>query len=278
VAAVVNGEIITTYELDREMAQLGPTMGRMEALSALIEETLILQRVKELGLQAGDEEIEAAIKDIQRQNNLTREQLEATLQAQGIPFAEYRENLRKQILRFKLVGREVQSKIEVSSQEIRDYFRDHIDEYREEPNIHLSRITIPIPAQAGSSQAEGTRAMAEEALARLRQGEDFNAVLLEYSADKRAEGGSMGTLPISDLAPSFQRAVQDIGVGQITGVVESPTSFHLLKVEERSAGSIRHFDAVKGEIRAILQEKKAGEGFKKWAEGLRRAAYIEIKI
>ena len=74
---------------------------------------------------------------MQKQNKLTREQLVQALQFEGMAFDEYRENLRKQILRFKLLGREVQSKVEVTNQEIRDYFRQHIDDYREAPFVRI---------------------------------------------------------------------------------------------------------------------------------------------
>ncbi|MBE0597940.1 MAG: peptidyl-prolyl cis-trans isomerase, partial [Desulfuromonadales bacterium] len=181
IAAVVNDEVITTYQLEKELAEQGvekSPAARRQALEALIEETLISQRVEALGLKVTEEELEAAIEDVQRQNKLTREQLVEALRSQGMEFTEYRENLRRQILRFKLLGREVQAKVEVTSQEVRDYFRAHIDDYREAPNVRLNRLTFPIPPRASEEQMATIRQQAAEALARLRGGESFTSVLL----------------------------------------------------------------------------------------------------
>jgi peptidyl-prolyl cis-trans isomerase SurA len=278
IAAVVNNEVITTNELEGEMAAQGRATDRLEVLSRMIEEVLIRQRIVELQIRADDDEIEAAIRDIQRQNDLSREQLEEALQAEGISLTQYRQTLRDQILRYKLIGHEVQNKVEVSSQEIRDYFRENIDRFREMPNIHLSRMTFRISPRAGMTQVAEVRAMAEEALARLRQGEEFHAVLLSYTAGNKAEGGDMGSLPTRDLAPSFARAVGHLNAGEVSDLVETPDGFHLLRVEEKSDGRVRHFDSVKDDIRALLLEQKAEEGFRKWAQGLRANAYIEIRI
>ena len=89
--------------------------------------------------------------DVQRQNKLNAQQLEEALRQQGMSLTEYQENIRSQILRFKLLAREVQSKIEVSTQEIRDYFREHIDDYRLAPSIRLSVISFPLAAADGEA-------------------------------------------------------------------------------------------------------------------------------
>ncbi len=289
IAAVVNDQIISTYQLDKELttrrgqgwrnlpaAQVESL--RSEALSALVEETLVQQRIAELGLKVSDDEVESAIQDVQRQNKLTREQLMQALEAQGMAFADYRENLRKQILRFKLVGKEVQSKVEVTNQELRDYFRENIDDFREAPFIALSRISFPISQGAGTEQIDALHAKAEQALARIRGGEDFYEVLLAYSADRSAEGGDMGSFGEGELTATFEEAVRGLAEGEVSSIVESLDGFHILKVVEKNPGKFRQFDAVKGEIEKSLKERKSEEGFKTWAEGLRKNAYIDIRL
>jgi peptidyl-prolyl cis-trans isomerase SurA len=290
IAAVVNSEIITTYQIEKERTSRwseakgkempDPQMEalRREILANLIEEALIRQRIEELGISVSEEEIEAAVQDVQDQNKLTRSQLEEALRLQGISFDEYRENLHKQILRFKLMGREVQSKVEVTNQEIRDYFQEHMDDYKEEPYMRISRISFPLPALSTADQVETIRGKAQEALARLRAGEDFYAVLLSCSADKSAEGGDMGTFAEGELTPAFEKAAKDLRENEVSDLVEMPEGFHILKVTERSAGKVPPFDAVKNEIRDILMDQKKEEGFKSWSEELRKAAYIDIRL
>jgi len=134
IAAVVNKDIITTNQLDQKLqeqlakqeqqpspAQLGAL--RQELLSRLIEETLIEQRIKALNLTASEEEVETAVLDVQKKNQLTREALEEAVTTQGLGFEAYRENLRKQILRYKLIGKEVRSQVDVSEGEVVEYYR-----------------------------------------------------------------------------------------------------------------------------------------------------------
>lgn len=289
IAAVVNNEIVTSVQLEKELAARlaveNQTLSgapdelpalRRRVLDALIEEALIRQKITELGLKASDDEIEAAIRDVQKQNKLTREQLEEALKAQGMSFAEYRETLGKQILRFKLIGREVQSKVEVTNQEIRDYFRDHIDQFREEPRTRLSRLTFALNL-GNPEQLAAVRAKAAGALARLRQGEEFGVVLQSYKDDGSAEGGDMGAFAEGEITPAFAKAVEGLQDGGISEIVEAAGGLHILKVVEKSSGKVQQFDSAKDGIRKILLEKKTEERFKSWAEGLKTGAYIDIR-
>jgi peptidyl-prolyl cis-trans isomerase SurA len=291
IAAVVNDDLITTHQLDMKVAERlraeadGQKLsaGEMDALrrsvlSELVEEALIRQRIDELGLKVADDEVEAAIQDVQKQNKLTREQLIQALQLEGMTFDAYRENLVKQILRFKLLGREVQSKVEVTNQEIRDYFRAHIDEFREPAYVRLARISFPLSAKATAVQIEAVRAKADEAIVRLRKGEDFYSVLLASTADQSAEGGDLGTFKAGELTAAFEKAVQGLKEGEVSAVIETPDGFHILRVEELSPGKIRQFDAVQGEIQKAIADQKTEARFKEWAQSLRKSAYIDIRL
>jgi peptidyl-prolyl cis-trans isomerase SurA len=291
IAAVVNDDIITTHQLELKVAERLTAEARAQSLSAgemvtlrrdvlaeLIEETLIGQRIDELGLKVADEEVEAAVQDVEKQNRLTREQLIQALQREGMSFEAYRESLGKQILRFKLLGREVQSKVEVTNQEIRDYFRAHIDEFREPAYVRLARLSFPLPAKATAVQIEAVRTKAEAAHARLRQGEDFYSVLLASTADQSAEGGDLGTFKEGELTAAFERAVQGLKEGAFSALIETPDGFHILRVEERSPGKIRQFDEVQDEIQKAIADQKTEARFKEWAQSLRKNAYIDIRL
>lgn len=283
IAAVVNDEIITTHQLDKELQNAGQLPAdqrdrlRKEVLGRLIDDALIRQRIKELGLKVGDEELEAAIQDVQKQNKLTRPQLEEAVKAQGMGFDEYKENLRQQILRFKLMGRDVQSKVEVTNEEIRDYFRQNIDKYREEPTVRLNRLTFPLPEKATAELQSAVLRRASEALKHLRKGEPFDSVLQAF-AEKGAEGGDMGSFEAGQLTPSFAAAVRDLKVGEVSEPVPTPRGVHLLQVVERNPGRVRQFDSVKEEISRILKERKTESRMKEWSEGLKKKAYIDVRI
>lgn len=293
IAAVVNDDIITTYQLEKEVSShlaadpRGRALSdsehqqvRQQVLNDMVEDALVRQRVRELGLRVGEEEVEAAIDDVVKQNQISRDQLIRALQAQGMSYSEYREKLRQQILRVKLIGREVQSKVEVTSQAIRDYFRQNIDEYRGESTVRLSYIAFRIPQDPDvtNAQVARLRETAREARDLLRKGEDFESTLFIYTTDPQVEGGELGTFTGDELTPAFARAVDGVPEGESSEVVENPEGFYILKVEERNIGDIRKFDVVREEIEERLLEENREERFKQWRAGLKDDAYIDVRI
>ena len=290
VAAVVNDAIITTHQLEKafqESISLNPAAQnldsaekeklRLKLLDQLIEEELFKERVKQLRLKVSDEDVEAAIQDVQRQNNLTRDQLKSALKQQGMDFDLYRENLKKQILRFKLIGVEVQSKTEVTSAEVREYYRKHADEYRDKPYMHLSRLTFPIPKNSGKEALAEIRDQAVEAQKRLEQGDSINTLMVSY-ATAGVDGGDMGKFQVGELSEIFDRAIRDLETGQVSEVIEMPNAFFMFKMLERNSGEEKPFETVSGEIEQILMENKREQAFKDWNKGLRKNAYIDIRI
>nr|NIS40823.1 hypothetical protein [Desulfuromonadales bacterium] len=285
IVAVVNNEAITDYQLNRKIEDLQQQSAggeqmlalRQKALDSLIEESLVRQRADELGMEVTEEELESAIRDIRQQNELTMEQLESALEAQGISMKEYRQGLREQIIRYKVIGREVRDRAEVTSQEIRDYFRRHIDDYRQAPTMRLSRITIAVPEGASAEQAEKAREMAQRAVQRIQEGEDFTDVFLDLSADPAVSGGDMGTFAEGELAPVFDRAVRDLDEGEVSSAVRFQDSYYIFRVEEKKPGKIRQFDQVEDEIRQTLLEEKSGDQLAQWKKELRENAVIDIR-
>jgi peptidyl-prolyl cis-trans isomerase SurA len=159
VAAVVNKDIITTLQLDQKLrtqltklekqpspVQLGAL--RQELLSRMIEETLVQQRITALKLTVSEEEVDTAIQDVQQKNNLTREELKDAVALQGLDFEAYRDNLKQQILRFKLISTEVRSQIDVPEREVKNYYDAHAEDYRLPPEIRLSAMTFPVSEKA----------------------------------------------------------------------------------------------------------------------------------
>ena len=292
IAAVVNKDVITTYQLDQalkeQLATLppgqpkpsGPALDalRRQVLSRLVEDTLIRQREADLGLKASDEEVTAAIQDVQRQNHLTRAQLEEALRRQGVTFAQYREKLRRQILRYKLIGREVQSKVEVTHQELLDYFRAHINDYREMPTVHLAVLSFALPAGADAQQVAAVRTQAAKALVRLRGGASVAQVLKDHRGDQAVRGGDMGTFNAQDLNRAFATAIKGLKAGGVSDLVQMQGSIDILKVLDLTPGEIRKFDTVKDAIRQRLQKEKTETRLKTWEAELKKNAYIDIRL
>ncbi|RME39379.1 MAG: hypothetical protein D6794_03955, partial [Deltaproteobacteria bacterium] len=278
IAAVVNDDIITTYQLEQEVAKRLAQRARGEKIDAgqmatlrrtllekMIEETLLQQQIKALGLKVSEAEIDEAIRDVQRQNKLTEERLQKALAAEGLTMKAYREKLRDQILRLKLVGRQVQSKVDVSDSDIREYFRAHIDEFREPPYVVLSNIVIPVPEGADSAQVEAARRLAGKVVERLRAGESYTAVLDELKTQGLGSGSDMGRFQEKELSRDIARRLEGLKPGDYSDPLEKPTGFFIFRVDERVPGSIRNFDLVKAEIRQKLIDEAREREFRKWS-------------
>ena len=289
VAAVVNKEIISTHQLDqrlqeqlaKQQKQPSPVqMGalRQELLSRMIEESLVQQRISALNLTVSEEEIETALMDVQKKNKLSRDDLEDAVQSQGLDFADYRDNLRQQILRYKLIGEEVRSQIDVPERELVEYYRAHLDDYRLPPEVELSAISFPVSEKASEQERTQIRKMANEALTRLQQGEALEEVSDSYNQTYGATGGSMGKFVYEELTPEFVEAINEVEDGTFTAPVEMGTAIHLLRVDNRLSEGLRQFDAVKFDIHQMILDQKTDARIKEWTKALKNKAFIDIRL
>ena len=228
IAVVVNNEIISTYQLDKAVGTAlarNPDKNQLSAvqfdqlkvyvLEQLINNKLLEQRIRKLGLTVSDSEMKVAIEDVQRKNKLTRETLEQALATQGLTMSSYREQIKKEILRYKLLGREVNYKVLVTSGEVRDYFREHIDEYKVKPKVRVNHIRYKIPANTSEAQLTELYKQATASRELLLEGKEFDKVLA--AQDDIASGGDMGELVATDMAKPLQSALADLQIGAVSG-------------------------------------------------------------
>lgn len=289
VVAVVNTDIISSYQLDKAVldalardakgnqltsAQFDQMKGQV--LETLINDKLVEQRIKELGLTVPDPELNAAIEDVQIKNRLTADQLKQAVESQGMTFAAYRDQLKNEILRYKLLGREVNYKVQVTSGEVRDYFREHIDEFRAQPKVRVSSISYEIPNDANDATVAEIRKQANVSRDLLLKGEEFDTVLAAQG--ESVFGGDMGELVEDDLTNELRDALAGLDVGQVSEPVQMNQHLHLFLVTERNPGDINLYDRVKGDIEEILKKEKTDLRFKEWAQELRERGHIDIRL
>lgn len=288
VVAVVNTDIISSYQLDRAvLAELEryPQGNQLTAeqfeqlrkntLENLINENLAKQRIKELGLRVGEAELNAAIEDVQRKNNLTRAMLESALEAQGMDFASYREQLKEGILRYKLLGREVNYKVQVTSGEVREYFREHIEEYRATPKVRVSNISYPLPV-ADDEKLSELRKQADVTRDLLSSGEPLETVLAAQG--DVASATDLGELIEAEMTDHMRKALAGLEVGQVSELMEMNGQLHMFLITDRNPGDIHLFDRVKGEIEQIIEKEKTEIRYKEWTQELRDGGYVDIRI
>ncbi|MDK9717295.1 MAG: peptidylprolyl isomerase [Trichlorobacter sp.] len=293
IAAIVNDDIITFRDVLRESqpvildAQKKGLVDdkarhelRLKVLDRLIEKLLTEQKVKELGIRIGDDEIRQAIDDVKRQNNnMSQSQLEAALKTQGYTFTQYEAQIREQLERLRLVSMEVRAKVYVGEKEAEQYYTAHQDKYAEEETFKARHIFIKIDEKAPADQIQQAMNKALKVLFEARQGKDFIALAKEYSDDPAAkkDGGDLGTFKRGEMLADLEKAILPLKPGEVGELVNTPSGLHIVKLDERSTGKVKPFETVKAEIKELLYRQKQDERFGSWMKELRTKASVVIK-
>lgn len=292
IAAIVNDDIITSLEVEKETSTLikdaekkmplnddSKAKLKAVALERLIDKKLIDQKIKELDIKVSEEEVRQSIEEVKKQNNLSQEKLVAALAVQGLSYDQYKAQLKEQLERLRLMSQEVRSKIQVGITEIMDYYNANRAKYGEEDLFRARHIFFKIKKDAPAEEVKRVMATAMSVLYEARSGKDFAELAKKYSDDPGAakDGGELGSFKKGEMLPEIESAVTTMKPGEISDLINTPAGLHIIKLEKKSLGSIKTFDEAKVEIEEILYKKKSEERFNKWVDDLRKGAAIEIK-
>lgn len=293
IAAIVNDEIITLHDVNREaqpavseaekkgaMDDAARVKIRHTVLDRLIEKKLTEQKVKELNIRVTEEEIRQAIDDVRKQNNIpSQEALVAALAGQGLSFDQYRAQLQEQIEKLKLVSMEVRAKVQVGETEMRDYYAANLTKYTEEESYRARHIFFKTGEKATPEEIQRSKTTALAVLTDARGGKDFAELAKKFSEDPaaRKDGGDLGSFKKGDMQPELEKTILSLKPGEVSELVTTPIGFHIIKLEARVAGTTRPFENVKAEIEETLYRKKSEERFSQWAKELRGKASVEIR-
>jgi len=251
IIAVVNNEVITRRELlersammERRLASQGsqlPPRGQLQRqmLERMIVEKAQLQMAAEQGIRVDDATLDRALQRIAEQNKLTLPAFRDQLAREGTPYPEFREEVRREIIKQRLREREVDNKIQVSDSEIDNYLAAEAGNAGgAQEELKLQHILVRIPENASPEQIRERQARAEEAYRQIRSGGDFAQVAAVFSdADEALKGGDLGWRGKDRLPQLFLDAVADLKPGGVAPIVKSANGFHILKLDDRRTAS-----------------------------------------
>jgi len=231
-------------------------------------------------LRVGEEDIDRAIQEIMRMNNLDREQLQAALYGQGMTWAEYRKKLRLQIERSRLIQANVSGNVEVKAQEVRQSCLESQKTILKEPLVCASHILIRVPDKDSAQSAKESHAIALGLQSELRAGADFSAYALKYSDDKGTPDGDLGCFGKGEMVGEFELVAFNTSVGEISEVVKTMFGYHIIKVRERKMpkGSNCISEAELTPYKNTLQQKKFEAEMGHWVKKLRQKLYVEVRL
>ncbi|CAG2149048.1 Chaperone SurA [Cupriavidus yeoncheonensis] len=246
VVAVVNNSVITRRELldraDEIEGQLRaanrPAPPRADLLGEVLER-LVMERVQtqaaqDAGIKVTDQELDRAIESVAQQNRLSATELRSRVEASGMTWTKYRDELRKQVQVIRLREREVDSKVQVYDGEIDNYLaaRGGQGAATGPTEFNVAQILVRVPEDASDAQKQALKTKAEGLLKQAQGGADFAQLAQSNSqAPEAAQGGALGFREIGRLPAVFANAVVDLQPGAVAPeVVESANGFHILKL------------------------------------------------
>jgi peptidyl-prolyl cis-trans isomerase SurA len=290
VAAEVNGHAITTAELDKayqsnaqqaEGASEDQIMAqKIDMLSSMIIQEIMLQRAEKLGLAAVDADVEAEISKMRAP--YTKEEFEKQLTAQHLTLNDLKTKVRSKLTVDKLVNKEITSKITITDADITGFYNANKASFNPpEPTIHMAQILVtPFPdpnvrnlKNSKAQNEKDAKSKIEGLAAQLRQGVDFATLAQNYSEDSNSapNGGDMGFVRESDLDranPELRKMVVSLPQGGTSPVIPTPEGFRILRVITREPAGQRELNdpRVQQNIRDMLLNSK---------DQMLRAAYYE---
>lgn len=291
VVAVANREIITQSELDqaeqamkreRSLSKEGeelPFSLKRDLLTQLIEKRLILQEAKKKGIKLSDSEMELAFRDIEERNHFpNRDAFKQAIAQENLSWEQYVKDLENQLLLLKLMNREIDSHIVLTTEEIQAYYDTHPEKFRLPEKIRLKQVLLRLPENPSKEEVEELRQKAEKILSEAKSGGDFTRLVQEYSdGPERRQGGDLGYFHKGELAQEIDQAVFGLKEETVTPVIKSSLGFHLFKIQEVKESGRQPFEKVKKEIEdQLLSDKREGLR-KKWLEELWSRSFVEVK-
>ncbi|MBI5971217.1 MAG: SurA N-terminal domain-containing protein [Deltaproteobacteria bacterium] len=284
IVAVVNDSIITLSELNAAASSALDTIAGPEKkdakkiielkariLDGLIEQKLVKQAADKAGIEVSEREIDNAVEDVRRGNNMTQDRLLLALAQSGLTFRAYREQLKEQIRQVKFIGKEFRSKISVEDSEIEEYYRQNKDDFFSPASYRINLIFIPV----GTKSADKVKAVE----AGIAGGADFKGLATAYSQGAAvASGGDMGWLKPGEISNIIETAALKLKPGGTSGAVSAAEGTYFVKLVDIKTKQARTYEEVKESIRERLY-KKAMEGrFGFWLTEWKKSAHIEIRL
>jgi peptidyl-prolyl cis-trans isomerase SurA len=265
VYVIVNDEVITKREVDNRVAEItarlraqnaqlpDPEDLRRQVVEAMITERSQLQLGKEMGVRVSDTELDRAIGRIAESQKMSVQEMRNQMEKEGMTFAQFREQIRNEIVMQRLVDHEVDSKIQVSEAEIDTYMAAEKAAAAERVEMDIAQILVRIPENASPEQIAARKARADEVARQLRTGADFAKMAATYSdAPDALSGGAIGWRDPNRLPPVFANELRKMKPGQVTPVVRTSVGFHILKlINERKP------EAQQEQAAAVVQQTHA---------------------
>jgi peptidyl-prolyl cis-trans isomerase SurA len=270
---------LSDAELSKLLAQITP-----QAIVTVIDEMLLMQRAKEMGLTVSDAQFAQVLESIRKDNKIESEAaFEAALKSEGMTLAQLKQMLSKRILIGQVQQREIGNRVDVTEAEERAYYDSHLSEFATTPSVTLREIQVnatvdPVKKVPSVGALDEAREKAADIRARIVKGEAFEKVAAEVSdSPSKANGGLIGPISRDEMNEELLKMISTMKVGDITPALNTATGAQFFKLESSIESTTLPFEAARARIADRLSGEKIGGEFKKYMSRLRAQAIMEWK-
>jgi peptidyl-prolyl cis-trans isomerase SurA len=296
IIARVNNEIITLTEYQKaretaaddakqecqgrctpEQLQADVEERQKNALRDLIDQSLLVQRAKDMGMSVKPEVIKQ-LDQIRIQNKLDSiEALEKAVTSEGMNWEDFQSNIENHLLTQKVIGSEVGSHINVTDDEVAKFYEAHKTEFVRPEQVALREIQVSTQGK-GADELPALKKKAETALKRVQDGEDFGEIAKRYSdSSTKDQGGYLGMYKRGELAKELEDKVFVMKRNQLTDVLETKQGYLILQVLEHYDEGQQSLDKVRNEIMEKLYSTRMEPALRAYLKTLREQSYVIIK-
>jgi peptidyl-prolyl cis-trans isomerase SurA len=295
IVARVNDQVITLAEYQKAEQQLrdeaaqdcqGCPPEKIEAqfeaqqkdlLRGLIDQVLMVQRAKDMGISV-ESDLNKRLDEVRKENGLASlADLQKGVESSGLRWEDYKTTLRNSMLQKEVVRREVGSHLDVSSDEVKQYYESHPQEFSPPERVILSEISLSTEGK-NPDEFEAVRKKVEGLRSSVLNGDDFHQVAAMYSQGSTAkDGGNLGTFAKGQLAPQIEAIVFELGKGQLTDVIQTRTGFEFFKIEDHLPSTLQPMDQVETAIRNTLSAQKMQPRIREYLAELREQSYVTVQ-
>ena len=286
----VNERIITRSEYERalkslvqEAQQQGVPQAEIEdrehnLLRDMIDQQILLSKGKELGI-TGDAETMRQLDELRKQNHLdSLEALQRAAEQQGVSFEDFKQNIRDRVISQEVVRDQVGRSIRMTHAQEEAYYDAHKQEFALPEQVHLSEILIPTPENATDAQVAEAQKKADDAAARIKNGESFSEVAKQVSGGPTASaGGDLGDFKRGSLGQVLEDATFSLPAGGVTAPIRTRQGFVILRVDSHQQAGVPPLKDVEPQVQEAVYMNAMQPAMRAYLTKMRDETYIDIK-
>ena len=226
-----------------------------------------------------DEEVMSALKDILSKRQTNMDDFVKGLAKEGKTLEMVKKEIRGQMVRMRLLRREVQSKIIVSDEEIGEYYNQHREDYEGKEAVHIKEIFLKYPPKANKAVRAQVKNEAYNLRKRIEKGEAFELIAAKYSQGSAAsQGGDIGFVERGVVLPELEPVIFNLPVGKLSSPIETDAGVYIVAVLDKRGAGLKPLEVVRREIKAKLEEEKLEKKYDEWISSVRQKSYIDIRL